>query len=471
MSSFFSHLLNTYEPYTMTEQQFFDLEGKSSTELAEYDLQRIDEQIKNTKSKPDDAYYNKDILSRIANRAYMECVRDNGASKCTRTGKTATAGALSVAEKISALNGQATCNDTYNLYKQHLDNILNIRFGGVPSSEFVNSDSNCDAVEGCLDPKCLAQPICIANNGACAKLPDLSYYANGGKIGSLSKNDLLKPVIVQPSPTKPVEIKTVSKLDPVPTISINQDLTSLTNKPQQVESQLSSINTDINQSKSQSEEPVDNTDDSATVVVNEGEQQEYTEEDAQRMEELIQEAEQNGETAGEEIIIEGSADASDDMKTFWMEGLGINEEQYNQITAKVKELNSAGASDDEAMQQAVMEVLNISEEEYGKLMTEGANPKPEEEEQSEEPEPVSETEPTAEPTEPTNPEPQPEEEPEPKTQTDEDVIKPDEPAKSKAWIYILITFIVLATVGAAVYFFILKSKQNDKNENTPTSTV
>ena len=200
-TEYFSHLINkSYEPYTMSEKQFRELEGLSSTELAEYDIKRIDEQLKN--GGGDQQFYNQDVLKRIANKAYQECRIENGVSKCIQPGRQAIAGALEVAEQITSTNGEATCNDTYNLYKQHLDNILNIRFGGSPSMEYIVSTESCDGK--CPHSTCLAQPAC---SGKCVQLRDLSYYAQGGKIGALNKNGQIKPVIVKPTATKPADVK------------------------------------------------------------------------------------------------------------------------------------------------------------------------------------------------------------------------------------------------------------------------
>ena len=127
------------EKYTMTNADWDSVDELTAQELARYDIRRIEDQM--ATDDPNAKFYNTEVLKKIQDKAYQECVAKNGKGKCTKQ-STAYKHALNAAQNLTARNKEATCNDTFNLYKQHLDNILNISTGGVIGSSATQMNPN-----------------------------------------------------------------------------------------------------------------------------------------------------------------------------------------------------------------------------------------------------------------------------------------------------------------------------------------
>lgn len=189
--------MNLLEKYNMSNKDWQSVSELSADELARYDVLRIQDQIET--GNPQNKFYNQEVLKEIGNRAYKECTRSG--SQCTKPDKVYKY-AMNIADKITTRNKQPTCNTTFNLYKQHLDNLLSVKLGGVPSdSEYSSYDKswNCgyashpgystngklfNSGKYCPNSKCYAQPKCTGN---CSTLPTLTFYQGGGLVGTDGK--------------------------------------------------------------------------------------------------------------------------------------------------------------------------------------------------------------------------------------------------------------------------------------------
>lgn len=170
---------------SLSKKETYKVDEKKETipvgdlnKLIEFDLQHIDEQIKNTKnSTNDDQFWNDNVLSAIVHAADAKCgsvceTSDNG-KKCPKQcvghdARMFSQGAKMAAAKIATDDKGLTeaGNKAYSLYKQHLDNILSVSIGGSPGYMVCSDKDKCPS------------PACDDNNGNgyCFKLPELSEY-------------------------------------------------------------------------------------------------------------------------------------------------------------------------------------------------------------------------------------------------------------------------------------------------------
>ena len=121
----------------------------STQELIDFDINQINKQLNGeiTAKKPNE-YYNKTVMNAIVKSAIKDCGTDK--AKCKNAPDRSLTNQLGyAAEEIGPDNSKL------NVYKQHLENILSLKYGGTPVA----------TVGGTVEP------LCSTNSSLRARVP------------------------------------------------------------------------------------------------------------------------------------------------------------------------------------------------------------------------------------------------------------------------------------------------------------